>query len=70
MLVKACIEFVLFEQISIKKKTIMSGVLGDKTMDDKLIYIPNDDKKYFPFCRLKLLVISLNTIGLNPSNQN
>ena len=70
MLVKACIEFVLFEQISIKSKTIMSGVLGDKTMDDKLIYIPNDDKQNFPFCRLKLLVISLNTNGLNPSNQN
>ena len=48
----------------------MSGALGDKTMDDKLIYIPNDDKQYFPFCRLKLLVISLNTNGLNPSNQN
>ena len=48
----------------------MSGALGDKTMDDKLIYIPTDDKQYFPFCRLKLLTISLNNIGLNPTNQN
>ena len=31
------------------------GILRAKTMEDKLIYIPNDDKKY-PFCTLKLLV--------------
>ena len=28
----------------------------DKTMDDTLIYIPNDDKLFIYFCRLKLLV--------------
>ena len=35
---------------------ILSGILRDKTMEDKLIYIPNDDKHNYPFCWLKLLV--------------
>ncbi len=34
----------------------MSGILRDKTMADKLIYIPNDDTKKYPFCRFKLVV--------------
>ena len=28
----------------------------DKTMADKLMYIPNDDTEIYPFCRFKLLV--------------
>ena len=28
----------------------------DKTMDDKLIYITNDDKQDYPFCRLRSMV--------------
>ena len=32
------------------------GILRDKRMDDKLIYITNDNKQNDPFCRLKLLV--------------
>ena len=35
-------------------------------MDDKLIYIPNDDTQNYPFCRLQLVV---KTFGL-PTNQN
>ena len=31
-------------------------VLRDKTMADKLMYIPNDDTNNYPFCRLKLVV--------------
>ena len=27
-----------------------------KTMNDKLMYISNDDKQNYPFCNLKLLV--------------
>ena len=28
----------------------------NRTMADKLIYIPNDDTQYCPFCRLQLVV--------------
>ena len=35
---------------------LSSRILKDKTMDVKLIYIPNDDKQNCPFCRLKLIV--------------
>ena len=31
----------------------------DKTMDHKFMYISNNDKQNFPFCRLKLLVKKL-----------
>ena len=34
-------------------------------MDDKLIYIPNDDKQNIPFCRLKIFVESLDTNKFN-----
>ena len=30
-----------------------SRILRDKTMADKLIYIPNDDTQNYPFCRLQ-----------------
>ena len=32
------------------------GISRDKTMDDKLIYIPNDDKQNYSFFILQLLV--------------
>ena len=32
------------------------GSLVNKTMDDKLIYIPNDYKQCYPPCKLKLLM--------------
>ena len=32
-----------------KKKVVKSGILRDKTMDDKLIYIPYNDKQNYPF---------------------
>ena len=31
-------------------KDIITGILRDKTMADKLLYIPNDDKQNYPFC--------------------
>ena len=36
--------------------TLLSGILRDKTMVDKLMCIqfPNDDTQNYPFCRLKL----------------
>ena len=36
--------------------TFPTGIFRDKTIADKLIYIPNDDIQNFPFCRLQLLV--------------
>ena len=33
-------------------------------MDDKFIYIPNDDTQFYPFCRLHLVV---KTFELNES---
>ena len=33
-----------------------SGIWKDKTIADKLMYIPNDDNQTYPFCRLKLVI--------------
>ena len=35
---------------------IYPGKLRDRTIDDKLKYIPYDDRQNYPFCRLKFLV--------------
>ena len=35
---------------------IISGILRDKTIANKLMYIPNDDKQNYPFCTLELMV--------------
>ena len=32
------------------------GIYRDKTMADKLMYIPNDDTQYYHFCILKIVV--------------
>ena len=40
--------------ISIKILLLSSGILGDKTIEDKLIYLSNDDTQNQPFCRLQL----------------
>ena len=42
----------------------LTGILKDKTIEDKFSYIPNDDEQNYPFCRLKLLVKSLETTSL------
>ena len=35
------------------------------------MYIPKDDTENNPFCRLKLVVVTLNTTNLSdPTNQN
>ena len=38
-------------------KACVSGIYSDKTMDDKLTYIPNDDTQDCPFCILDLMVV-------------
>ena len=35
-------------------------IQGDKTMANKLMHIPNDDTQITPFCRLVLVVETLN----------
>ena len=35
---------------------IKSGIWNDKTMADKLMYIPNDYTQYYPLSRLQLVV--------------
>ena len=45
-------------------------ILWDKTMDDKLINIPNDDKQNYLICELILFVRSMVTTSLKPTNQN
>ncbi len=35
---------------------LVLGILRDKTMADKLMYNPNDDKQNNSYCRLQLVV--------------
>ena len=37
-------------------RIILVKILIDKTMANKLIYNPNDDKQNYSFCRFKLVV--------------
>ena len=46
--------------------TIKTGILRDKTIADKLMYIPSNDTQNYPFCRLQLVVETFN----EPTNQN
>ena len=52
--------------ISVHENTI--DIQGSK--DDKLMYIPNDEKQNYPFFRLKLLVDKLKHCNSEPTNQN
>ena len=42
----------------------------DKTMADKIIYIPNDDTQNYPFPELNQWLKRLNTQLNKPTNQN
>ena len=41
----------------------------DRTMDDKLLYYPNDDKRNYPFNQTNFFK-SLDTDRWEPTNQN
>ena len=41
---------------------LQPGILRDKTMDDRLMYKPNDYKQIYPFSRLKFLVEKDKTV--------
>ena len=49
-----------------------SGILMDKTMADKLMYIPNDYTQNYPFCRLQVVVKTFghSTYRINQSKFN
>ena len=42
----------------------------DKIAGDKLIYITNNDKQNYPFCRLKVLVEKFGHCYFVPTNQD
>ena len=46
-----------------------SGIIRDKTMDDKLLWISNDDKQNYLFSRLKLVFEKFDYWSFEP-NQN
>ncbi len=50
--------------------SLKAGILKDKTMDDKSMYINNDDKQNHPLCRSKLLMKIFNTSSLELTNHN
>ena len=37
------------------RNAYFSWILRDKTMDDKLVYIPNYNKQIYPFLKFKLI---------------
>ena len=45
---------------------VTSGILGDKTIDDRLMYIPIDD---YYFCKLNYWFKSLEANSLEITNQ-
>ncbi len=51
-------------------KVKLSGILRDKTMADKMMYIPNDDTQNLTICRLQLVVETIvhSTKLTNQSN--
>ena len=40
---------------------VKSGILMDKTINDKSLYLQNDIRQNYPFCRMKLMVKNLST---------
>ena len=49
---------------------VHSGVLRDKTMDDKLMYIPNINTLNEPYFKLNYYLKTLDSIGLELTNHN
>ena len=46
---------VVFEAIPLGWQGLAPGIWKDKTVADKLMYIPNDDKQNYPFYKLQLV---------------
>ena len=43
-----------------------TGILRDKTMDCKLMYVPIMNKQNYPFCRLKWLIEKFGQVWNQP----
>ena len=56
--------------MSMKGTAITPRIKRDKTMADKLRYIPNDDTENYPFCRLQLVVETFEHSTKIKNNQN
>ena len=58
---------IFLTEIQIDRKTNLklkfSVIYRNKTVADKLMFIPNDDIQNYPFCRLQLVV---ETLGHSP----
>ena len=50
-----------------QSKNYLPGILRDKTMDVRLMYIHNDGRENYPFCRTRWLK-SLETNSLELTN--
>ena len=43
---------------------VSPGILRDRTLDDKLMYLPNDDKQNYPiFIKVRTIYICINQLG-------
>ena len=56
----------LLTKLQCLKNIYFPGILRGKTIDDKWIYISDDEKQDNPICRLQLLVETLDTTGFEP----
>ena len=60
-----CYTLVAQEQYNKVLSACYVGILRDKTMDEKLMLIHDNDKQNYSFCRLKSFVESLNNASFN-----
>ena len=49
---------------------MLTGISRDKTIANKLIKLPNFVTQKYPFCRLQIVVLKLDTQLNEPTNQN
>ena len=51
--ISKCFDCIVWNCVDVS--VLIPGIYRDKTMGNKLIFIPSDDKQNKPLCRLKLL---------------
>ena len=63
---------IIYLPVYLKIYVVITGILMDKTMADKLIYTPNvnSNTQNYLFCRLKLVVETFDTQLKKSTNQN
>ena len=60
----SAVSFLFLECGRLERKFNMSGIWRDKTMADKLMYIPNDDIQNYNFWKLKSVVETFKHLTL------